>query len=216
MKDIFNSIGVSRLRVASDGDGITTLVAGTNCPSRCKYCLNPQCFENEKPWKTFTLQELIDTVAIDDLYFQATGGGVVFGGGEPLLQADFIHEFKKACPKEWKIYLESSLSVPNNIFKMVDGDIDFYLIDIKDMNPDIYLAYTGKSNDNTIANLKHLAANVDPSKVVIRLPLIPGFNTDADRDSSEAILKSMGFTRFDRFTYDIDKSQNKRKNCPEV
>ena len=90
---VFHAIGIERLRVINDGEGITTLVAGYGCPLRCQYCLNPQCFEMPKPVRSYSLEEMIKEVSIDDLYFQATGGGVVFGGGEPLLQADFIHAF---------------------------------------------------------------------------------------------------------------------------
>ena len=75
---LFSAIGVSRLRMLNDGEGVTTLAAGFGCPLRCRYCLNPQCFMKEKPWKKYTVQELIDETAIDDLYFQATGGGVKY------------------------------------------------------------------------------------------------------------------------------------------
>ncbi len=207
----FLAIGIERLRVFNDGEGITTLAAGFGCPLRCQYCLNPQCFETTSPARTFTLQELIDEVSIDDLYFQATGGGVVFGGGEPLLQADFIHEFRKQCPKEWKIYLESSLSVPEKEFEKIIDDIDFFLIDIKDMNPEIYRNYTGKENTNTIRNLKLLIEKGLSAKVTLRIPLIPEYNTEADRNRSISVLKEMGFTEFDVFSYEVDFALNKRE-----
>lgn len=209
---VFRAIGVSRLRMVNDGDGVTTLVAGYGCPLRCRYCLNPQCFESPKPYRTYTLPELLEEVRVDDLYFQATGGGVVFGGGEPLLQADFIHAFKEVCPPEWKIGLESSLSTPMQQLEKVISDIDFFLIDIKDMNPDIYRAYTGISNDRTIENLKLLIGRIDPSKIKIRLPLIPSFNTDDDRLQSRKMLEEMGFTTFDEFRYNVEIAETKREN----
>ena len=206
----FSSIGVERLRVFNDGDGITTLIAGFGCPLRCRYCLNPQCFEKPQAKKTYSMQELINEVSIDDLYFQATKGGVVFGGGEPLLQANFIHEFRKQCPKEWNVYLESSLSVPEEEFEKVIDDIDFFLIDIKDMNPDIYKSYTGRDNSNTMRNLKLLIEKNLANKVTVRIPLIPDYNTEQDREKSIAILKKMGFQDFDVFQYEVDLALNKR------
>ena len=206
----FRTIGIERLRVITDGAGITTLVAGHGCPLRCKYCLNPQCFE-QKATKEYTVEELIQEVAIDDLYFQATGGGVVFGGGEPLLQADFIHAFRQQCPKEWKIYLESSLAVPETELEKVIDDIDFFLIDIKDMNDEIYHAYTGHSNTNTLNNLKKLAAAGKVTQTTIRIPLIPDYNQEKDRQESIKILQEMGFLFFDPFRYEVELALEKRK-----
>lgn len=83
-------IGTDRHRLSTDGRGVTTLVAFHGCPLRCRYCLNPQCFDTSRTWRTVTPQQLLAEVAIDNLYFQATGGGVTFGGGEPLLRSEFI------------------------------------------------------------------------------------------------------------------------------
>ena len=207
----FRTIGIERLRVINDGAGITTLVAGYGCPLRCKYCLNPQCFERSEPVAEYTIEELIKEVAIDDLYFQATGGGIMFGGGEPLLQADFIHAFRQQCPKEWKIYLESSLAVPEKELEKVIDDIDFFLIDIKDMNPEIYQNYTGKSNAQTIRNLQLLAEKGKVTQTTVRIPLIPDNNTEEDQKASAAKLQEMGFLFFDLFQYEVELAMQKRK-----
>ncbi len=208
---VFHAIGIERLRVINDGEGITTLAAGYACPLRCQYCLNPQCFEMPKPVKSYSLEEMLQEVSIDDLYFQATGGGVVFGGGEPLLQADFIHAFRQQAPKEWKIYLESSLAVKEEELLKVINDIDFFLIDIKDMNEEIYEKYTGRKPDLMLRNLKLLEECSLQKKVTIRLPLIDGFNTEEDRVKSEVALRKMGFASFDRFSYVVKRALEKRQ-----
>ena len=86
--------GISRLRMGVDGSGITTLVTFMGCPLHCKYCLNRFCHElvfyedSVTPRKDVVLispQELYDKVKIDSLYFQVSGGGLCFGGGEPAL-----------------------------------------------------------------------------------------------------------------------------------
>ena len=209
---VFSTIGIERLRVFQDGEGITTLVAGYGCPLRCRYCLNPQCFVWGKPVKTYGVYELIDEASVDDLYFQATGGGVVFGGGEPLLQADFIHVFRKACPPQWKIYLESSLSVPWEELEKVVDDIDHFLIDIKDMDPEIYKNYTGKESATMIRNLQMLAEMGAQNRVTVRIPLIPGYNTPESQERSRKRLEKMGFRSFDLFSYEVEYALNKRKN----
>ena len=76
-------IGISRHRLTTDGEGVTTLVAFHGCPLRCKYCLNPQSFAQEGVWKQYDCEQLYEEVKIDELYFLATHGGVTFGGGEP-------------------------------------------------------------------------------------------------------------------------------------
>ena len=81
------------------------------------------------------------------------------------------------------------------------GIVDEWVIDIKDMNPAIYKEYTGVDNGKVIGNLKYLAAEGLSSRCRIRIPLIPDFNTDADRRSGISFLQAMGFTRFDRFEY---------------
>ena len=83
-------IGIERHRIGRDGDGVTTLVAFHGCPLKCRYCLNPQCHDRNRQWKEITPQQLLETVAIDNLYFLATGGGITFGGGEPAMRSEFI------------------------------------------------------------------------------------------------------------------------------
>ena len=90
-------IGLSRHRINVDGAGITILVAFHGCPLNCKYCLNPQALSPEGVWKRFSPEELFRAVAKDDLYFRATGGGVTFGGGEPLISCKEILIFRNIC-----------------------------------------------------------------------------------------------------------------------
>lgn len=78
---------------------------------------------------------------VDNIYLLATGGGVCFGGGEPLLQTDYIQEFRELCPKEWKITIETSLNVSTVNVMSVANIIDQWIIDVKDMNPEIALTY---------------------------------------------------------------------------
>ncbi len=196
-------IGISRHRLAIDGEGVTTLVAFHGCPLRCKYCLNPQSLSKDTQCHERTVEELIDEVRIDQLYFLATGGGITFGGGEPLLNSAYIKEFCQQCPKEWRISIESSLNVPRKNVEDVLPFVKEWIIDIKDINPEIYKAYSGISNERVIDNLKWIAsAHPDLlASISIRLPHIPDYNTDDDRNKSQALLETLGYTNFDRFEY---------------
>ena len=151
-------IGISRHRLAIDGEGVTTLVAFHGCPLHCKYCLNPHSLSKDTQCIERSVKELIDEVRIDQLYFLATGGGITFGGGEPLLNSAYIKEFCRQCPKEWRISIESSLNVPRKNVEEVLPFVKEWIIDIKDMNSEIYKAYSGISNERVIDNLKWIAS----------------------------------------------------------
>ena len=201
MNDKAHIIGICRHRLTTDGEGVTTLVAFHGCPLRCKYCLNPQSLTNPQQHTSHSASSLYEATKIDALYFIATGGGVTFGGGEPCLQADIITQFRNLCGKEWLLTLETSLNVAPQQFASLIPIIDRFIVDIKDMNPDIYQRYTGRDNKNVIANLQQLIDNNRQDDTIIRIPLIPQFNTTADQEKSKARLKAMGFNRFDIFTY---------------
>lgn len=194
-------IAVNRHRLATDGEGVTTLVAFHGCPLRCRYCLNPQCLQVDGVWRRLTPGELYSEVEIDDLYFIATGGGICFGGGDPLLYPDFIRTFSKLMNPEWKLTVETSLNVPLENIKTIAALVQMWYIDIKDFSPTIYNAYTGKDNTQVIRNLVWLAANGYADKVILRLPLIPDYNTEEDRLLSQQRLEALGFAHFDKFTY---------------
>ena len=193
---------VSRHRLATDGDGVTTLVTFNGCPLRCKYCLNKTSWDAAKG-RLYTPKELYEEVKIDQLYFLATKGGVTFGGGEPLLQVDFIREFRALCGAQWSIVVETSLNVPEENVQALDAAVDGYIVDVKDVNAEIYQTYTGKDNALTLKNLEWLLQRRGVRNVVVRVPHIPNFNTDADVQQSIATLKSMGVTEIDEFNYII-------------
>lgn len=198
-------IGIARHRLPTDGDGVTTLVAFHGCPLHCRYCINPQSLGDDKKFRSYSPEELYAETRIDELYFLATNGGVTFGGGEPCLRPQFIRKFRELCGEGWQINLETSLNVPTANIKDLLPIVNTLIIDIKDMNPEIYRSYTGQSNCLVIDNLKLIAGQNRQDDCIIRLPLIPNFNTDADRIASRAALEVLGFTKFDLFTYVIRK-----------
>lgn len=83
--------------------------------------------------------------------------------------------------------------------------VNTLIIDVKDMNPDIYRSYTGQSNALVLDNLRLIAEAGRQRDCIVRIPLIPNYNTDADREASRKALEALGLTRFDLFTYQIRK-----------
>ena len=194
--------GISRHRLTTDGEGVTTLVAFNGCPLRCRYCLNKTSWELDKG-RDYTPEILFEEVKIDQLYFLATHGGVTFGGGEPLLQVEFIKAFRELCGPQWQILAETSLNVPFENVQTIDPILDGYIVDIKDMNPEIYQGYTGKDNSIVLTNLEWLLKHGDPNRIMVRVPHIPEFNTDEDVAKSIERLKVMGVVDVDEFQYII-------------
>ena len=215
MKAQADIAAVARHRIAVDGDGMNTLVVFMSCPLRCKYCLNPQTLDAGLPHRTLTPDELYEETRKDELYFLATGGGVTFGGGEPLLRPDFIRAFRSLCGDGWKINVETSLNVPEDNVRGLMPVIDYWFIDIKDMDPEIYRKYTGKDNERVRENLRLLADSGFAAKCTIRIPHIPGYNEDADRDRSIKELEAMGFSDFDRFEYKTYIDGKRKRNMPD-
>ena len=196
----FPLLALNRHRMATDGEGVTTLVAGAGCPLHCKWCINKKLLQEGTP-QHVTAEELFERVKVDSLYFLASGGGITFGGGEPLLHADFIREFRKLCPAGWKITVETSLFVPRNYLAAVTDAVDLFIVDCKDMNQDTYRAYTGEDGSVMKENLEFLLQRTDPEQIVVRVPLIPEYNNGQAQESSARELRDMGVKRLDLFEY---------------
>lgn len=198
-------IGIARHRLSTDGDGVTTLVAFHGCPLRCRYCLNPQSLGDNGRFREYSPRSLYEEVRIDELYFIATNGGVTFGGGEPCLRPQFIRDFRELCGPDWQLNLETSLNVPSANIKALLPVVNTLIIDVKDTDPDIYRHYTGQSNDLVLDNLRLIADAGRQKDCIVRIPLIPDYNADTDREKSRKALEALGFIRFDLFTYQIRK-----------
>lgn len=195
-------IGVCRHRLSIDGKGVTTLVAFHGCPLQCRYCLNKECLHSDGIWKEITAEQLLKEVEIDNLYFLATGGGITFGGGEPLLRSRFIEEFCRKMKASWNITMETALNVEREHLERVFPFVNEYIVDIKDMNPDIYRRYTTRDNHQAVGNLHWLLQHEHLNeRIIVRLPRIPGYNTNEDIEKSRQQLEAMGITRFDLFDY---------------
>lgn len=203
-------IGISRHRMGTDGKGIRTLIAFHDCELDCKYCINPQCksLNAGNKIKYMSAEDIVDTIKKDELYYLATNGGITIGGGEPLLHHDFlINKLFKVYGKKWHVTVETSLHVtPWMLFDM-SPYIDEYVVDVKDINPEIYKKYTGQDNDVVVSNLEWLIENGKAEHILVRLPLIPGYNTDEDRQKSKQALERMGITRFNLFTYKTNNNK---------
>lgn len=187
MSDIMS---ISRHRMGTDGGGVTTLVGFHGCPLNCKYCINRSCHDESIARAIYTPKELIDTISIDSPYFLMTGGGVTFGGGEPLLHAQYIHEVCSIIDSRWTKTIETSLYADWTKIGILLHDIDFWYVDIKAVDPQIYQSYTGKKNARVLRNLKRLVKHVGVERICVRYPLIPDFSSEQNRKNGITTLRS--------------------------
>ena len=199
---VYPLLSLSRLRIETDGDGVTTLVAGAGCPLSCRWCINRELLLHA-PAEPVTAAQLIERVRIDDLYFRSTGGGVTFGGGEALLHAAFIRRFRELCPSGWRVRAETSLAVPEDLVRLALEAADDFIVDCKDLDPEIYRRYTGGDEGLMESNLRLLVREAGPERIRVRLPRIPDFNTAEDQARSAEKLRAMGLENTELFDYVI-------------
>ncbi len=200
-----------RLRMATDGTGVTTLVGAYGCPLQCRFCINPQTWhprtDGKPPFERVTPEELYERAKIDHLYYLATGGGITFGGGEPLLHTAFLAAFRATVPPEWRIYAESCLYIDPADLPVLAEVVDHFIIDIKDMDPAIYQAYTARDNARVKDNLRTLVGLVGADRITVRIPRIPHYNTPEAVAASERAVRALGITDVDVFAYKIKHKQ---------
>lgn len=179
------------------------------CPAKCfgasdrivcsidrDSCLLPECGKCQRvcyanavniSGRYLTVEEVMDVVMRDREFYDRTGGGITFSGGEPFAQPVFLLELARTA-KVLKLNtaVETCGYVSWNIFNSVLEHLDTVLYDLKHMDPGMHLQGTGVDNQLILENAKRVDASGKPIR--IRLPLIPGFN-----DSEENIRATAGF-----------------------
>ena len=188
---IFN---IQRFSV-NDGPGIRTTVFMKGCPLNCPWCHNPEgkCFDTEKLngktiGKSYTVEELFCEIEKDRLFYDESGGGVTFSGGEPLSQPGFLNKIISKCKREGiHTAIDTSGYADQSLFKILIKITDIFLYDLKLIDPVLHLKYTGVSNTEILENLEFLIKN--DIYIIIRIPLIPGIvATDDNMDQIRKYL----------------------------
>lgn len=127
--------------------------------------------------RRLTVAEVVAEAEKDRLFFDQSGGGVTFTGGEPLAQPDFLEALVDALAADGvHTALDTSGHAAAEVFGRVARKVDLVLFDLKHMDPSRHRECTGVSNTVILKNLRHLASL--GTETWVRIPLIPGFNTD--------------------------------------
>lgn len=141
-------------------------------------------------WKMFGMVVDVDHVMReiekDAIFYRNSGGGVTFGGGEPLLYTDFISAVAKRCQSEGiPVAIETCGYVSWRNLESVLDNVGLVMFDIKHMDPKMHKELCGRSNQLILKNLKHLSQR-DDIEVVVRVPIIPGLNDTEDNINNTA------------------------------
>lgn len=183
-----------------DGPGIRTTVFFKGCPLDCWWCHNPESrkLEPETVARTdsrfcppesaeiigreVSVEEVMAEVNKDTIFYDESGGGVTFSGGEPLMQADFLNTLLNAC-KEYSLHTTvdtTGYASYTTISKIYDK-VDLFLYDLKLIDEEQHRNYTGVSNKPILENLKRLSQN--GKRIIIRIPIISDI-TDSEKNLS--------------------------------
>jgi len=187
-----------------DGPGIRITVFFKGCPMACWWCHNPEGINPEIEYYTketnidgkvicknlqagywITISELMKEIEKERIFMEESGGGVTFSGGEPLLQYQFLIAALKEC-RQRSIHtcLDTSGITSEDIIREVALHTDLFYYDLKLMDDQEHLKYTGISNIQILRNLKIL--HDEKAQIIIRIPLIPGIN-DQDKQIGSII-----------------------------
>ena len=193
-----------------DGPGIRTTVFFKGCPLSCKWCHNPESFD-QKPQQIFNSQkcikcgycdtkpkgvgencptgaretigyeisvpELMTEINKDLLFYEQSGGGVTFSGGEPLYQAEFLLEVLTKCKEDYiNTAIDTSGYCDTETMLKAAETANYILYDIKFIDSDKHEKYCGVPNGLILENLKYLSET--KAKLLLRIPVIPSVNDD--------------------------------------
>lgn len=160
-----------------DGPGIRVVVFFQGCKLRCTYCHNPDTW-NENTGTEYTVEEVVSKIKRFKSYFQTSGGGVTFSGGDPLRQPEFLLEVLKACKSEGIHTCLDTSGVGFGDYEEILKYTDLVLYDVKHLTEKGYLELTGFKIDETNKFLEAVRKN--QTKLWIRQVVLPG-ETDSDK-----------------------------------
>lgn len=166
-----------------EGPGIRTAVFLKGCPLRCMWCHNPESWNpkvEKYPDGTVigrerSVGDVLEEVARDKPFYDASGGGLTVSGGEPLFRLDFVCElFARAKKAGISTAIETSGYAAEGHIRKLMPVTDLWLYDIKGMDAAKHKEHVGVDNAAILRNLRLLDAN--GAKIVLRCPMIPGVN----------------------------------------
>ena len=185
-----------------DGPGIRTTIFFKGCSMSCQWCHNPESknFDIEefivkdrikKSVKyeiigyTISVDEIMEKIEKDRVFYDESNGGITFSGGEPLVQINFLLELLKRCKKsDLHTVVDTSGEASWKDFEKIQKYVDLFLYDLKIIDEELHKKYTGVSNKQVFKNLRKLID--EGNNIELRIPLIPNI-TDTDSNINDIV-----------------------------
>ncbi len=234
-----------------DGPGIRTTVFLKGCPLDCWWCHNPESRDpnpqprgkirtiknmplldsaNDAIGVQVTVEAVLQEIRKDLLFFEESGGGVTFSGGEPLMQPKFLKALLKACKAEGiHTVVDTTGFAPFKTIEMLAPYVGLFLYDIKLLDDALHQKYTGVSNKRILENLLKMDRLGYPLR--IRVPLIPGLTDGKENLESIALFlkerthlrevellpyNSMGESKYERLGLDFRPAKHAMQSEAEL
>ena len=180
-------------------DGRITTSALCDCCGRCTQACMAEA--RQIAGRRYTVGELIAEVEKDAVFFDESGGGVTLSGGEPMAHPAFVAAFLCACRERGiRSVIETCGFAQTDTFVQTALLADEILLDLKLVDPERHLRYTGVANDVILRNARSLAAR--HRAVAVRIPVVPGINdSDADMAQFAACLAGLRPVRVELLPY---------------
>lgn len=173
-----------------DGPGIRTTVFLKGCPQACWWCHNPEGLNADLSngiGERQTAAQVVREIEKEIIFYDESGGGATFSGGEPLMQPEFLAALTDECrKKEIHIALDTTGCVSPRVFNSLMDKVDLFLYDLKIMENKEHIKYTGTSNQYVLKNLKTLSQK--EKNVIIRFPMIPAITDTRENVTAIAIF----------------------------
>ena len=171
----------SRATVRLPGGGVITdrslCQACGECTDLCLSCVR------EIAGTFFSPADILREIGKDFIFYEQSGGGVTFSGGEALCHTDALESLAAQCHRQGlHVTIDTCGHVPQDAFRRLLPHTDLFLYDLKHMDPDRHLLYTGQDNRLILSNLRFLS---DAGATIwLRVPLIAGVNDDDENLSA--------------------------------
>ena len=177
------------------------------CPNSAKSCtLCSKCVyvcpnnARQIAGRKITENALLNEILKDKIYYEASGGGVTFSGGECMLQIDFLEEILKLCKQKGiNTAVDTAGNVPYEYFERILPYTDTFLYDVKCISEDLHEKFTGASNKLILENLEKLIES--GAGVTVRVPLIGGFNDGSELKKIKSYVSKLNLKSIEYLEY---------------
>lgn len=179
--------------ISLSADGIVT--DHQRCVMCGKCCEACPALALEMSGKVMSIDEIIEIIEKERIFFEQSGGGVTFSGGEPLLHNELLIKLLEECGKRGiHRIVDTAGNVREKTLLEVAKQTDLFLFDLKMMDSELHKLWTGADNRLILQNLKKLAETSAP--IIIRIPMIGGVNdTDENIEQTARFISELAGER---------------------